>query len=231
MKRKIKIIPAILEKKFSKIEEKIKRAESAKVKMVQIDICDGNLTSTKTFASSGLVESFKKLKKISEKIDLELDMIVHIKNRSKGEEDKFLESIKYLKPKRVIFHFSGVSDWDEIFEELKGKKIKIALGIWLSNDTKKVNKILEKYKFDYIQIMGIEKVGYGGQKISEKVFKKAKYFFLKYPNLNIQVDGGVKLKNSQKLFLNGVSNFVVGSDIYGVDNIEERIKEFKKEIR
>ena len=79
--------------------------------------------------------------------------------------------------------------------------------------------------------MGIEKVGFGGQKISPKVFKKAKYFSEKFPNLPIQVDGGVKLENSKKLFENGVSKFVSGSGIFSEKNLGEIILSFKKEIK
>jgi len=100
------------------------------------------------------------------------------------------------------------------------------LGIWLSEKNSDIEKIIEKYKFDYIQIMGIEKVGFGGQKISPKVFKKALYFSEKFPKIPIQVDGGVKTENSAKLLENGVVRFVSGSGIFGAEDIKKRIKEF-----
>lgn len=79
--------------------------------------------------------------------------------------------------------------------------------------------------------MAIEKVGYGGQEISPKVFAKAKYFHKKYPNLPIQIDGGVKVENVQKLYSCGVTGFVAGSGIYSASDVKERIEDFKKEAK
>jgi ribulose-phosphate 3-epimerase len=224
---KKEILPAILEKSFKVIEKKVERASEAGVKIVQIDICDGELTPSKTFASVPRSDSFTKIGQLSQKVEIELDMIVKMKDKA---NNNFLEAILLSKPKRVIFHFSGVKNWDEIFEKFKKNRIKVALGIWLNDDNKKVTKLLEEYPFDYIQIMGIEKVGFGGQKLSKKVFKKVAYFFKKYPELPIQVDGGVKLENLKKLKEVGVSRFVSGSGIFAYENIKERIKEYKKEI-
>ena len=74
--------------------------------------------------------------------------------------------------------------------------------------------------------MGIEKVGFGGQKVSNKVFTKAKYFSEKFPKIPVQVDGGVKVENSQRLFKNGVVRFVSGSGVFNTSNIKKRIGEF-----
>ncbi len=247
-KKDFKIIPAILEKTFPKIEKKMKKV-SEYVDLVQIDIFDGRLTDSKTFASAGCLASFERIKRLQKSIlknkiknnknkdlekinfDIELDLIIDMENGPKGRGDKFLNSVLFLEPKKVIFHFSGVKNWDKIFEALKSEKKyspEIALGIWLNDENKKINNILEKYPFDYIQIMGIEKVGYGGQKLSENVFKKIKYFAKKYPNLPIQIDGGVKIENSEKLKKAGATLLVSGSGIFGAKNIAERIEEFKK---
>ena len=227
----IEIVPAILEKKFSGIKKKVNSAEKAGVNLVQIDICDGKLTPSKTFASSAMISSFEKIQNISDGMNYELDMIVDMESRVGEAGNKFLSVIDFLEPKKVIFHFSGVSDWEKIFQNFKGAKTKLALGIWLSDDVKKVNSVIEKYPFDYIQIMGIEKVGYGGQGISNRVYAKSTYFSEKYPNLPVQIDGGVKLQNTHKLALHGVTGFVAGSGIYAADDVVERIKDFKKEAK
>lgn len=228
---KKEIIPAILEKNISGIEKKISKLRKNKLKniFIQIDICDGELTPEKTFASSGNIPSFFKIKKITENFFLELDVIVNLKKNTKKQE-KFFSSIKKTCARRVVFHNKGVGDWGKIFDIFSitecEKKIDIGVAIWLSEKNEDIEKILKKYPFKYLQIMGIEKVGYGGQKISDKVFEKVKYFSKKFPNLPIQVDGGVKIENSKKLEKNGVSRFVSGSGIFGVMDINGRIGEF-----
>ncbi len=127
--KKIEIIPAILEKTFPEIEKRVKRVEEVGVKLVQIDICDGDLTPSKTFASSASLTSFQKIKNLSPKMKYELDMIVDMERGFGSRGDRFLNAILFLKPQRVIFHFSGVKDWDKIFEALKKSRIKIALAV------------------------------------------------------------------------------------------------------
>gem|GEM_PF-6124224 len=92
-------------------------------------------------------------------------------------------------------------------------------------------KVFEKYNFDYIQFMGIEKIGYSGQKLTTKIYKKIESFVEKYPGVFISVDGGVKLGNSKKLKDVGVNRFVSGSGIFEAENINERVEEFKNILK
>jgi hypothetical protein len=108
--KKVNIIPAILEKRFSAIEKKVRIVENMGISMVQIDICDGELTPSKTFASGGNITSFEKIKNISKTMGYELDMLVNIDNNRTSQGNRFLSVIDFLEPKRVIFHFSGVGD-------------------------------------------------------------------------------------------------------------------------
>ncbi len=219
-----KIIPAILEKKFLKINKLLTRVKKeTNLNLVQIDICDGILTPTKTFANTFRIDSLSKLKKITApQIKLELDLIVNFKK----QPQKNIKKIFALQPERAIFHFQGVKDWEIIFSQRK--KTKIALGIWLSDNSQKISTLLKKYPFDYIQIMGIEKVGFGGQKLSSKIFKKIKYFQKNFPNLPIQIDGGVKIENTYQLTKAGAIYLVSGSGFFGAKNLNQRTKEFIK---
>lgn len=233
MKKKKEIIPAILEKNFSGIKRKKKILiknfdKKSRDFFVQVDVCDGRLTPKKTFASGAYLDSFLKVKKTFKDFFLELDMIVDMRreNIPKGRVEKFLNSIKKSRAKRVIFHNQGVENWKEVFEFFEKTNVEIGLGVWLSEKNSVIVKNLEKYNFSYIQIMGIEKVGFGGQEISPKVFKKIKYFSEKFPKIPIQVDGGVKVENSKKLWENGARRFVSGSGIFLAENINNRIKEF-----
>lgn len=232
MKRKKtnEVVPAVLEKDFSKIEKKIKQVEGL-VKTVQVDICDGKFVPSKTFASAGCEDSFLKLKKVTKEVGLELDMMVDFDAKIKNRFEKWLNSVSKACPERVVFHIDSTKRWDEVFEFMKkkeNKKIKVGLGIKIQNTSKEIDYLLEKYNFDYVQFMGIEKIGFGGQKISPKVFKKIENFVKKYPEIFVQTDGGVKIENALKLKKSGVCSFVSGSGIYKSENIEKRIKEFKK---
>jgi pentose-5-phosphate-3-epimerase len=59
--------------------------------------------------------------------------------------------------------------------------------------------------------MGIEKIGVQGQKFSEKCLAIVKDLHLKYPDIIIQIDGGVGDASIKKLYSAGAVRFVVGS--------------------
>ncbi len=226
---KKEIIPAILEKSFSKIEKKIKEVEGL-VDFVQVDICDGKFVPSKTFASASCKTSFLKLKNITKKIALELDMMVDLDTKIKGRFEKWLRGIERANPKRVVFHFGSTQRWDDVFQFLKKskilKKVEVGLAVQIQHKEKDFLKIFEKYDFDYIQFMGIEKIGYGGQELTAKVYRKIKSFKKKFPKVPVQVDGGVKKWNAKKLLEAGNDRFVSGSGIYKSEDIKKTISEF-----
>jgi ribulose-phosphate 3-epimerase len=66
---------------------------------------------------------------------------------------------------------------------------------------------------DFVQFMGIAKIGAQGQPFDERVLEKVRVFHARHPDVPIQVDGGVSVKNAKKLLSSGVSTLVMGSGI------------------
>lgn len=225
---KIEIIPAILEKDFKEIKKKIKEVEGL-VKTVQVDICDGNFVPSKTVISNASEKSFLKLKEIGSKINLEVDMMVNLDFRF----EKWLEGLEKLEPKRIVFHIGSTQRWDELFDFIKKSKklknIQIGLGVQIKHKCQKdIISLLDKYPFKFVQFMGIERIGYGGQELTAKVFRKISKLRKLKEKMPISVDGGVKIYNGLRLKESGATRLVSGSGLYKTDNIPERIKEFKK---
>ncbi|MBI2410203.1 hypothetical protein HYV30_04190 [Candidatus Kaiserbacteria bacterium] len=79
----------------------------------------------------------------------------------------------------------------------------------------------------YVQCMGIARIGRQGQPFDERVFEKIRVLREKYPRLPIQVDGGVSLHNAKRLIAAGVSNLVVGSSILRAADPAKAIAEFE----
>ena len=228
MSKKIELIPAILENDFKEVEKKINLTEGL-TKFVQVDTCDGEFVPSKTIISSASKKSFLKLKKLAEKkVFLEMDMMVDMKKNWK----KWLDGLEELEPKRIIFHLDSIDDWEDIFEFLKKskklRKTEIGLGIQIKHQCQKeIMPLLEKYPFKFVQFMGIEKIGYGGQKLTPKVFRKISKLRKLKEKIPISVDGGVKNFNAQKLKEKGTTRLVAGSGFFGADNLKERLKEFQ----
>jgi len=213
---------AILEKNFSKIKNKFLVSREF-VDFTQIDVCDGIFVPSRTFASSGRTDSFKKFRRLKLKKPLELDMMVDFENNKR----KWVKVINITKPNRVVIHFDSILDWNFVFDNLNG--IEIGLGVHLNNKKSEVFKLLAQYPFSYVQVMGIEKVGYGGQSISPLVYKYLQALRKKFNNLTLAVDGGVKVSNVKKLKSSGANRVAVGSGLFKFENgVEEAVNLFHK---
>ena len=70
--------------------------------------------------------------------------------------------------------------------------------------------------------------GFGAQAFIENSLDKIEYLRKKYPDLDIEVDGGIKLNNVQKVLDAGANVIVAGSAIFGSDNVEKSATEFIK---
>lgn len=203
----MQIIPAILPKNQTELNTKIKSLLGL-VSHVQVDVCDGVFVASKTqFQNLGSMEE----------IEYELDLMIH-------EPEQVINDYIEMQPARMIIHLESVKDVQKLFLRLEQVRGIIEIGLSISNDTE--NAVLEKYieDCDFIQLMGISKIGSQGQVFDDRVLEKISYFHEKYPEMIISVDGSVNSETIIKLADAGATRFVAGSSLFDQGNIEENIK-------
>ncbi len=221
-----KIIPAILPKDFFDLQKHLERSKGV-VKFVQIDICDGLYTQSKTWPYTHTPDIyFDKL--ISqedgmpfwESIDFELDLM--IKN-PESMYDTFLQ----IGPKRMIFHFETLSNPVEFLTRIKEEGM-VEVGIAFSNDTDAMEHkdIIEIV--DVVQCMGIAKIGFQGQDFDERVLDQVEKIRAAFPEKLIAVDGSVNEETLSELSDAGVNHFVTGSAFFETENLVDTLEDFKE---
>ena len=91
--------------------------------------------------------------------------------------------------------------------------------------------VLEPFEaqFDYVQVMGIAKVGFQGQPFDVHALHLLERLRLRYPSLPLQIDGGVTLENAHQLAKVGATGLVVGSAIFTSNKPLEEIKKLQAE--
>jgi ribulose-phosphate 3-epimerase len=82
-------------------------------------------------------------------------------------------------------------------------------------------------KIQFIQLMGIDNVGFQHQAFDAKVIERVKAVREALPNLPISVDGGVSLDNATDLIDVGADRLVIGSAIFAAENPLSAIAEFQ----
>lgn len=221
------LIPAIIAKDTAEIKEKISLVKGL-VKWVHIDVMDGKFVPTTTFPYSretkGNILSFKKMKT---KLKIEAHLMV---NDPEKEVDEWIEA----GAKRILVHFEsfgGRSDLQKIRALIdKCENNKVELGLVLNPETQvsdlSIFDDVLKSGLKFAQLMSVHP-GWGGQKFINSTIGKIKKFSKKYPYIAVQIDGGVNLKNAEKILKTGVKNLVAGSAVFKSQDIKKIIKKFK----
>jgi ribulose-phosphate 3-epimerase len=234
------VIPAVLAKNYEEMKDKIALVRGI-CPVIQIDFCDGIFVKTVTwpflsrvesrdFLKSDLDEHFRRI--INEQegmpfwqdIDFELDLMV-------ADAVENFDIYTKLGPKRIIFHIEAVGNLEEFKDFLEGMDIymrdSINIGVAINPNTP-IEKIFSLVNnVDFVQCMGIEKIGFQGQDFDERVLGHIKTLREKYSDLIISVDGGVNFETAPKLIKAGADRLVAGSLILKSNNIRETISELE----
>lgn len=203
------IIPAILPKSQSELDEKIRQLCDAYFSgLVQIDVCDGVFVPSTT--------NFETLPS-ADGIEYQLDLMVTLETSS--DLQKYID----LHPKQIVLHLESLGNPGELLEVLRNAGIGIGLSI--SNDTpiQGLDPYIEQV--DFIQLMGIAKIGFQGQPFDERVLDKIAEIRSKHPKMPIIVDGGVSIATAKRLTNIGATGLVAGSAVFQNGMIAENLSD------
>lgn len=229
LKNKIEIIPAIMPDSFSEIEEKVLRV-SRFVKTVQLDIMDGKFVNEKTWPYKNNGNELERIIKEEvglpawESVNYEIDLMV---------ENPSEDAYTWIKAgaTRIIFHHESSPNILDIIKSIKkdfgdSKESPTAPEIGIAIDNNTPLSELENYldKVDFVQMMGIDKIGYQGEPQSEKVIPRITEFRKTHPQTIISVDGAVNYGTARALVEAGAGRLVSGSYIFESNDIEDAIK-------
>lgn len=221
------IIPAIMPKSIYDLEAQVRRVEKL-VDTVQIDVMDGvfvpsvdwpYLSGESERVFNDMVEGNFLFKHIGD-VQFEIDLMVA--NPSLHALDWALAGAH-----RIIFHIESLEDDGAIFDELPKDGLKEA-GLALNIDTPNEAVAPFIHKIDFVQCMGIAKIGYQGQAFDERVLEKLKDFRRRFPELVLSVDGGVSMETAPRLVKAGANRLVSGSAIWESGDIIEAIRELQQ---
>jgi ribulose-phosphate 3-epimerase len=213
----MEIIPAIIPQNFEDLKKKLSLVRGL-VPLVQIDILDGVFVPEKSwpFVSEEETQTIP----LKDEFDFEFDLMI---KDPKNSLDRWIN----LGAKRIIIHIESTDNLDEIIDELKLKNIKIGIAIDIDTSNEQLKPYLNK--IDFVQFMGIAKIGFQGEPFDERVINKIVDLRSVNSDVKISVDGGVNLNNASKLIQAGADRLAAGSAIFKSENIAETIKTFQNQ--
>lgn len=227
----VEVIPAILPKNYENLKNDVALVRGV-VPLVQIDICDGIFTKSRTwpFLGGDFDIHFKAIMNEEEgmpfweDIDFELDLMV-------ADAVENFDIYTKLGPKGIIFHIEAVGNLESFKDFVEGidmyirDSMKIGVAINPSTELEKIFPIVSHV--DFVQCMGNDTLGHHGVELDEKVLERIKILREKYPDLPIAIDIGVDQETAPALVEAGVTKLVSGSAIFNTDDIIDTVERFR----
>ncbi|MEK7596857.1 MAG: hypothetical protein AAB450_01955 [Patescibacteria group bacterium] len=219
------IIPAILPKSYGELETKLDIV-AAHTNAVQIDICDGVYVPNRTWPyirgasdkmGDRIFESLVNQEKALphwEEIDFEFDLMV------KNPHEKIPDFIS-AGASKIIVHKGSVDetelanivrDYGKHSGELEPFDVELGIALKPSDIVDSIREIASQIHF--VQVMGISKIGFQGQKFDSRAEDLVRALKSTYPTLPISVDGGVTSDTAKLLVSAGADRLIVGSYLF-----------------
>jgi ribulose-phosphate 3-epimerase len=204
------VLPSILNCDFSDLKGEVTRLVDAGVKALHLDVMDGHFVPNISFGMpivSGLSRS----------TDLLLDVHLMIS-----------DPMAYAKPMVeagadiLTFHVEAVADAAETAQRIAD--LGVGVGVALNPDTPLASIASCLPHVDMVLTMSVE-AGFGGQKFNPIALEKLRTLRAEYPELLLQIDGGIDTETIGPARSAGCDLFVVGSAIVTKDDYGAAIAE------
>lgn len=226
---RIEIIPAIMPESYDDLREKVAKVVGL-VPTVQIDVMDGVFVPAKTWpyqnvdghSLSELAETEEFLPHWDE-VSYEIDLMVE-------HPEDVIDAWLTVGVRRIIVHIESTEQIADIIEKFERRDsteldvFPVELGLALNIETPFTEVMRYMHDVDFIQLMGIGKIGYQGQAFDERVIEKISDLRRECPHLIISIDGGVSRETAPQLLKAGATRLVSGSTIFTSEDIRGTIR-------
>ena len=207
----IKLSPSLLSSDFMNMGKDVKAIEDAGCPYVHVDVMDGHFVPNINFGP-GIVSSLRKA------TDMVLDVHLMI-----SEPEKYVDAFLDAGSDIVTVHIECDADFALLADKVKKAGKKFAISINPPTDVSKLYPYADLA--DMILVMSVNP-GFGAQSFIESSLEKIRILREKYPNKDIEVDGGIKLDNVNKVIDAGANVIVAGSAIFGAQDVTEQARLF-----
>jgi ribulose-phosphate 3-epimerase len=208
-----KIAPSILSADGSRLGEEIAAVEAAGADMIHIDVMDGHFVPNLTLGP-GLVASLRKT------TSLPFDVHLMIEN-----PERYIEAFAKAGSDLITVHAEAAVHLHRIIAMIREQGVRPGVSLNPSTPLVLVEPILPD--IDLLLIMTVNP-GFGGQKFIGGMLPKialAKTMIDAIaPEVLLEVDGGVTLKNIRSIANAGADILVAGASVFGGSNYAETIR-------
>jgi ribulose-phosphate 3-epimerase len=213
------IAPSILNADFNHLERQIRNVEIGGADFIHCDIMDGHFVPNITFGPT-IVDAIKKMTHLPLDVHLMLD-----------DPEFFLDSFVESGASILTVHQEAVIHLNRTLNRIKELNCKAGVSINPSTPVNILSEVLDIV--DLVLIMSVNP-GYGGQSFIESSLRRVEELYNLRSKLGvnflIEVDGGISFENITSISLAGADVFVIGTHIFGQENVTATTAEFKNKV-
>ena len=214
-----KISPSILAADVSRFGEELAAVSQAGADYIHIDIMDGMFVQNISFGVP-VVEGIRKC------VDTFFDvhLMVH-------EPIRYIRDFAEAGADGITVHVEACEDLEATIDEIHNHGKKAAVSIKPRTDIDTILDILPKV---YMVLVMTVEPGYGGQKIRrdtfDKIIRLREYIEEHNLDVDIEVDGGIRIDNVELALAAGANVIVAGSAVFP-NRISDNVAGFLEKMR
>ncbi|KAG7161223.1 Ribulose-phosphate 3-epimerase-like [Homarus americanus] len=140
---------------------------------------------------------------------------------------KWIEPMADAGADQYTFHIEATKDAPTLARKIKEAGMKVGIGIKPGTPVESVMPYADLA--DMILVMTVEP-GFGGQKFMADMMPKVKYLREKFPDMDIEVDGGVGLSTIDACAKAGANMIVSGSAVVKAEDPQSVISQLRESV-
>lgn len=208
------LAPSILAADFSKLGDQIQECLNSGITWIHCDIMDGHFVPNISYGPS-IVKSVREIAP-----DAFLDVHLMIEN-----PDQYIGDFADAGADLISVHYEACPHLHRTLQNISQNGCMTGVVVNPATGVEAIKPVLPLV--DIVLVMSVNP-GFGGQEFIESSYQKVEELrrikLDEELNYLIEIDGGVSLKNIEKLAKAGTDILVAGSSVFKTDNIPSRIE-------
>ncbi|WP_138429111.1 ribulose-phosphate 3-epimerase [Fodinibius saliphilus] len=211
------LAPSILAADFSRLGKEIEQCNKADIRWLHCDVMDGHFVPNISYGP-GIVEAANR------STDAFLDVHLMIEN-----PDKYIQAFVTAGANHITVHQETCPHLHRTVQNIHSQNITAGVAVNPGTSLEAIKPILGE--IEMVLLMSVNP-GFGGQSFIPSTYQRLQQLVQMREQTGtdfvIEVDGGVKPHNIQKIAQAGAEVLVAGSAVFKADDMQESISTLKK---
>lgn len=207
-----RLAPSLLSADFARLGEACELARLGGADWLHVDVMDGDFVPNLTIGPP-VVESLSK----ATSLPLDCHLMVY-------RPEQLVPLFAKAGAANITVHAESTVHLDRLLNQIREAGCTCGVAINPATPVEAIRPVLGIV--DLALVMSVNP-GFGGQKLIPYCLDKVKALRDLRPDLDVQIDGGVKLANLDAVLAAGATNVVAGSAIFGAADVVAETRAFK----